>query len=159
MTTRPELSGNQKRKMRTASRLYAVQALFQMEHSGQASDVVAREFLDHRFGAIYDEGEMHEGDPDLFEKIVNDAVNHQALIDQMTDRALVAKWPIARIDPTLRSLFRAAGAELTQSDTPPKVVIVEYVDLAAAFYPDGKESKFCNAVLDHMAREAKPEAF
>ena len=159
MTTRPELSGNQKRKMRTASRLYAVQALFQMEHSEQASDVVAREFLDHRFGAIYDEGEMQEGDPDLFEKIVNDAVNHQALIDQMTDRALVAKWPIARIDPTLRSLFRAAGAELTQSDTPPKVVIVEYVDLAAAFYPDGKESKFCNAVLDHMAREAKPEAF
>ena len=159
MTTRPELSGNQKRKMRTASRLYAVQALFQMEHSGQASDVVAREFLDHRFGAIYDEGEMQEGDPDLFDKIVNDAVNHQALIDQMTDRALVAKWPIARIDPTLRSLFRAAGAELTQSDTPPKVVIVEYVDLAAAFYPDGKESKFCNAVLDHMAREAKPEAF
>ena len=159
MTNRPELSGNQKRKMRTASRLYAVQALFQMEHSGQASDFVAREFLDHRFGAIYDEGEMQEGDPDLFEKIVNDAVNHQALIDQMTDRALVAKWPIARIDPTLRSLFRAAGAELTQSDTPPKVVIVEYVDLAAAFYPDGKESKFCNAVLDHMAREAKPQAF
>ena len=159
MTTRPELSGNQKRKMRTASRLYAVQALFQMEPSGQSSDVVAREFLDHRFGAIYDEGEMQEGDPDLFEKIVNDAVNHQALIDQMTDRALVAKWPIARIDPTLRSLFRAAGVELTQSDTPPKVVIVEYVDLAAAFYPDGKESKFCNAVLDHMAREAKPEAF
>jgi N utilization substance protein B len=130
-----------------------------MEHSGQASDVVAREFLDHRFGAIYDEGEMQEGDADLFEKIVNDAVNHQARIDQMTDRALVAKWPIARIDPTLRSLFRAAGAELTQSDTPPKVVIVEYVDLAAAFYPDGKESKFCNAVLDHMAREAKPEVF
>ena len=97
MTTRPELSGNQKRKMRTASRLYAVQALFQMEHSGQASDVVAREFLDHRFGAIYDEGEMQEGDPDLFEKIVNNAVNHQALIDQMTDRALVAKWPIARL--------------------------------------------------------------
>ncbi|MFZ8879400.1 MAG: transcription antitermination factor NusB [Paracoccaceae bacterium] len=159
MTTRPELSGNQKRKMRTASRLYAVQALFQMEHSGQASDVVAREFLDHRFGAIYDEGEMQEGDPDLFEMIINDAVNHQALIDQMTDRALVAKWPIARIDPTLRSLFRAAGAELTQSDAPAKVVIVAYVDLATAFYPDGKEAKFCNAVLDHMAREAKPEAF
>ena len=159
MTTRPELSGNQKRKMRSASRLYAVQALFQMEHSGQGSDTVSREFLDHRFGAIYDEGEMQEGDPDLFEKIVNDAVNYQAMIDQMTDRALVAKWPIARIDPTLRSLFRAAGAELTQSDSPAKVVIVEYVDLAAAFYPEGKEAKFCNAVLDHMAREAKPEAF
>ena len=30
--------------------------------------------------------------------------------------------------------------------------------LAVAFYPDGKEAKFVNAVLDHMAREAKPEA-
>ncbi|HBR40586.1 MAG TPA: transcription antitermination factor NusB, partial [Sulfitobacter pontiacus] len=72
---------------------------------------------------------------------------------------LVAKWPIGRIDPTLRALFRAAGAELVQSDTPPKVVIMEYVDVAKAFYPTGKESKFVNAVLDHMAREARPEAF
>ena len=86
-------------------------------------------------------------------------MNLQAKIDQMTDRALVAKWPIARIDPTLRGLFRAAGAEMTQSDTPPKVVISEYVDLARAFFPEGKEASFVNAVLDHMAREARPEAF
>jgi len=90
---------------------------------------------------------------------VRDAVNYQAPIDQLTDRALVAKWPIARIDPTLRSLFRAAGVELTQSDTPPKVVITEYVDIARAFFPEGKEANFVNAVLDHMAHEAKPEAF
>ena len=34
-----------------------------------------------------------------------------------------------------------------------------HVDVAKAFFPDGKESKFVNAVLDHMAREAKPSAF
>ena len=61
--------------------------------------------------------------------------------------------------PERRSLFRAAGAELTQTATPPKVVISEYVDVARAFFPDGKEPKFVNAVLDHMAREARPEAF
>jgi N utilization substance protein B len=72
---------------------------------------------------------------------------------------LVAKWPIARIDPTLRGLFRAAGAELMMKDTPPKVVIVEFVTVAQAFFPDGKESKFVNAVLDFMAREAQPENF
>jgi N utilization substance protein B len=77
----------------------------------------------------------------------------------MTDRALVAKWPIARIDPTLRALFRAAGAELRDRAAPPKVVIVEYVDVARAFFPEGREPKFVNAVLDHMAREARPEAF
>jgi len=155
----PAVSGNQKRKMRSAARLYAVQALFQMEAAGQTVDKVIVEFEDHRFGAVYEGDEMQEGDPSLFRKIMRDAVNWQAKIDQMTDRALVAKWPIGRIDPTLRALFRAAGAELVDSDAPPRVVIVEYVDIAKAFFPEGKEPKFVNAVLDHMAREAKPEAF
>ena len=148
-----------KRQMKSAARLYAVQALFQMEHSDQSFDKVREEFETHRFGATYDEGEMAEGNVDLFRKILEGAVSWQAKIDQMTDRALVAKWPIDRIDPTLRALFRAAGAELTQVDTPPKVVIMEFVDIAKSFYPEGRESKFVNAVLDHMAREAQPEAF
>ncbi|WP_319824344.1 transcription antitermination factor NusB [Thalassovita sp.] len=149
----------QKRQMRAASRLYAVQALFQMEQSGQTVDKVIVEFLDHRFGATYDGDEMADGDVALFQKTMHDAVNWQARIDQMTDRALVAKWPIARIDPTLRALFRAAGAELAEGAAPPKVVITEFVDVAKAFFPDGKEPKFVNAVLDHMAREARPESF
>ncbi|HCQ65311.1 MAG TPA: transcription antitermination factor NusB [Rhodobacteraceae bacterium] len=153
------LSGNQKRKMRSAARLFAVQALFQMEASGQSADRVIVEFEDYRFGEKFDEYEMAEGDVALFRRLMDDAVNLQAKIDQMTDRALVAKWPIARIDPTLRALFRAAGAELLQGETPPKVVITEFVDVARAFFPEGDEPKFANAVLDHMAREARPEAF
>ncbi|MEP1766252.1 MAG: transcription antitermination factor NusB [Sulfitobacter sp.] len=153
------MTGNMKRKMRSASRLYAVQALFQMEHSNLTLDKVRLEFLDHRFGDFMDDQEMLEGDEAHFTRVLEDAVSHQAAIDQMTDRALVAKWPIARIDPTLRGLFRAAGAELRDESTPPKVVISEYLDLAAAFFPDGKEARFVNAVLDHMAREARPEAF
>jgi N utilization substance protein B len=136
-----------------------VQALFQMEAAGQTVDKVRREFETHRFGAIYEDDEMVEGDTDLFRQILEEAVNWQARIDQMTDRALVAKWPIDRIDPVLRALFRAAGAELTLPATPPRVVITEYVDVAHAFFPDGREPKFVNAVLDHMAREARPEAF
>ncbi len=152
-------SGNLKRRMRSASRLYAVQALFQMEQAGTAHDRVRREFLDHRFGATIDGEELLDGDIDLFRAVLEQAVEWQARIDQMTDRALVAKWPIARIDPVLRALFRAAGAELVAADTPPKVVITEYVDVARAFFPDGKEPSFVNAVLDHMAREARPDAF
>jgi len=149
----------EKRQMKSAARLYAVQALFQMESSGQTVESVVREFETHRFGAVYDHEEMAEGDPVHFRKLVDLAVNWQAKIDQMTDRALVAKWPIDRIDPVLRALFRAAGAEMLETDTPPKVAINEFVDVAKAFFPEGKESKFVNAVLDHMAREAKPDAF
>jgi N utilization substance protein B len=148
-----------KRAMKSAARLYAVQALFQMEASDQTVDAVISEFETHRFGAVYDDGEMIEGDPATFRALMERAVDDQARIDQLTDRALVAKWPIARIDPTLRALFRAAGAEIIAAQTPPKVVISEFVGVAAAFFPDGKEPKFVNAVLDHMAREARPEAF
>jgi len=148
-----------KRQMRSAARFFAVQALFQMEAGGITVERVRREFRDFRFGEKFEDMEMAEADPDLFDAITERAVNEQAKIDQMTDRALVAKWPIARIDPVLRALFRAAGAELVEGETPPKVVIVEYVDVARAFFDEGREPKFVNAVLDHMAREARPEAF
>lgn len=154
MTAKPD-----KKQMKSAARLYAVQALFQMETSGQTVQSICREFETHRFGATYDEGEFVEGDADHFRAVVEKAVNWQAKIDQMTDRALVAAWPIDRIDPVIRALFRAAGAEFVDMITPPKVTINEYVDVAKAFFPDGKEAKFVNAVLDHMAREARPEAF
>ena len=116
-----------KKQMRSAARLYAVQALFQMEHSNLSSDRVRAEFETHRFGAVYDEGEMAEGDLDLFRKTLDDAVEWQNRIDQMTHKALVEKWPIDRIDPVLRALFRAGGAELLQGKAPPRVVITTQI--------------------------------
>ncbi len=159
MSQREQVSGNEKRKIRSTTRLYAIQALFQMEQLGLSTDEVVEEFVVHRFGEEYEEGQLSDGDEALFKSIVESAVNYQAYIDQLTDRALVKKWPIARIDPTLRSLFRAAAAEITQIKTPPKIVITEYLALAHAFFTDGKEPNFVNAVLDHMAREACPTEF
>jgi N utilization substance protein B len=153
------MNATSKRQMKSAARLYAVQALFQMEASDVSLNDIREEFLEHRFGAVMEEGAFAEGNVDLFDTILASAVKDQAKIDQLTDRGLVAKWPIARIDPTLRALFRAAGAELIGNATPPKVAINEYVDVAKAFFPDGREVKFVNAVLDHMARDAKPDAF
>ncbi|HHY03277.1 MAG TPA: transcription antitermination factor NusB [Paracoccus sp.] len=158
-TPKPKQGKSDRRALSAAARVYAVQALFQMEAADQSADRVVREFADWRIGVDYEEGTSPEADEDLFRRIVDATVNWQARIDQMTDRALVAKWPIARIDPVLRALFRAAGAELVGSEVPPRVVISEYVAVADAFFPDGRETRFVNAVLDHMARDARPEAF
>lgn len=155
----PKPNREEKRQMRSTSRLFAVQALFQMEQSEQPMPEVREQFETHRFGAELDGDTYAEGDVSLFRKTLSDALERQGDIDKTTDRALVQRWPLGRIDPTLRALFRAAGAEILSSTTPPKVVITEYVDVAKAFFPDGKEAKFVNAVLDHMAREMKPEAF
>ncbi|MFD1880955.1 transcription antitermination factor NusB [Paracoccus pacificus] len=158
MSSAPTQRAN-RRQLSSAARLYAVQALFQMEAAGQSADRVQREFQDYRIGADVEGEAMPDCDEDLFNRILDDAVTWQSRIDQMADRALVARWPIDRIDPVLRAVFRAAGAELVAPNTPPKVVISEYVNVCAAFFPDSREAKFVNAVLDHMAREARPDAF
>ena len=75
-----------------------------MEASNQPIDVVIKEFEDHRMGVELDGAMLQDGDIEHFGRVVAGAVNNQARIDQMTDRALVAKWAIARIDPTLARL-------------------------------------------------------
>jgi N utilization substance protein B len=148
-----------RRTLSSAARLYAVQALFQMEAAGQPSDRVMHEFRKYRIDFEDRDGPTAEADEELFERIVDHTVMWQSRIDQATDRGLVAKWPIDRIDPVLRAVFRAAGAELVLNRAPFKVVITEYVKLTKAFFAEGKEAKFVNAVLDHMARELQPDSF
>ena len=60
-----KLSLEEKRQKKSAARLYAVQALFQMEAAGQTVDKVRREFETHRFGAVIegDDGSRLEVGP------------------------------------------------------------------------------------------------
>ena len=156
--SRPSRPGPRRHAARSAARLAAVQALYQMELSGADADTVCREFEEHRFGTEIEGVAFPRPDVALFRDLVRGAVAGQALVDQLTNRALVEKWPLGRIDPTLRALFRAAGHELVaRPDIPPKVTIGEYVEVAKAFFGDGREARFVNAVLDHMAREVRPE--
>lgn len=147
------------RLRRSAARLAAVQALYRMELTGGGLKSTELEFETRWIGAEIEGEQYREADIDHFHALLRGAVREQARIDRLTDAALVEKWPLGRIDPTLRALFRAAGAELLTTETPPKVAIVEFVDVARAFFDTGRETKFVNAVLDHMARDARPEAF
>jgi N utilization substance protein B len=147
------------RLRRSAARLAAVQALYQMELAGTSLKTAELEFETRWIGAEIEGDQYRAADIDHFRALLRGAVDRQAEIDQLTDAALVAKWPLGKIDATLRALFRAAGAEIVALDTPPKVAITEFVDVAKAFFDDGREAKFVNAVLDHVARAAKPAAF
>lgn len=147
------------RLARSAARLAAVQALYQLEMTGADWRAVVREFDEHRLGREIEGVQYREADPRHFRRTVEIAVTNQAEIDRLTDRALVETWPLGRIDATLRALFRAAGAELTgRPDIPPRVVIGEYMDVAGAFFDQRRELGFVNAVLDHMTRDARPDA-
>ena len=82
---------------------------------------------------------------------------------QPVDTAIAAhlsdKWTIERLDPVLRALLRAAAAELwAGGDTPARVVINEYMDIAHGFF-DGEEPRFANGVLDALARQMRGGEF
>ncbi len=127
-----------------------------MEASGASLERTRGDFTETAFADTADGIESASADMQHFGCLLAEAVDSQPRIDQMTDRALVEKWPIGRIDPTLRAIFRAAGAELLLSEVPPRVTISEFVDVAKAFFPASREPAFVNAVLDHMARELFP---
>ncbi|MEM6489364.1 MAG: transcription antitermination factor NusB [Pseudomonadota bacterium] len=147
------------RLARAAARLAGVQALYQMEVSGAAWTDVRDEFETYRLGSEIEGLRYPDPDLDLFRDILEGVQAGQIPIDQLTDRALIARWPLGRIDATLRALFRAAGFELVgRPDVPVRVVIGEYVEVAKAFFGEGREPRFVNGVLDHMAREARPGA-
>ena len=137
---------------RSAARLAALQALYQLEITGIAPDDVIREFIDHRFGREGESGNAGPQDEVFFADIVQGVLKHQVEIDRSVARALAAGWTLARIDSILRALLRAAAYELiARADVPAKVVIDEYVELARDFF-DGDEPGFVNAVLDKLAR-------
>lgn len=145
---------------RSAARLAAVQALFQMEFSGQDNKTVEAEFVTHRLGATIEGHQYKPADEALFCTLLTGVVERQRDIDPLTDKAMKESWPLDRIDSTLRAIFRAATYELLAlHDIPVKVVLNEYVDVAKAFFGDGAEAKFANAVLDNIAHKVRAKEF
>ncbi|MDA7948295.1 MAG: transcription antitermination factor NusB [Hyphomicrobiaceae bacterium] len=144
---------------RSAARLSAVQALYQMDMTGiDASDVVA-EFEKHRLGDIAKSIGAPEADRALFEDIVLGVVREQQAIDPVLDAHLADGWRLARVDSILRAILRSAAFELAlRDDIPAKAVINEYVDIAHAYFgPD--EPKVVNGILDQLARSRRAHEF
>lgn len=148
---------------RTASRVAAVQALFQAEQREQSVEAVMQEFIRHRLGdppgaGGFAEGRVPEAEVDLFARILRAAASHEAL-DHDIAAALPPEWPLARLDAVLRALLRAAVAEILMAGGPPaRVVINEYLDIAHGFF-SGDEPGLINGVLNHIARERRAAEF
>lgn len=144
---------------RSAARLAALQALYQLEITGIAPGDVIEEFIQHRFGRDPESGMAHEHDKAFFADVVHGVLKHQIEIDRSIASTLAPGWTLARIDSILRALLRAAAYELlARRDVPAKVVIDEYVELARDFF-DGDEPGFVNALLDRLAHVKRAPEF
>ena len=141
---------------RTAARLAAVQALYQMDLAQTDLNDVIAEFQTLRFGDKADDPALKDADCDFFMAIVRGVVRRQREIDPVVDQNLADGWSLTRIDAILRAILRAGVFELIERpDVPVRVVITEYVNAAHAFL--GKdEPKVVNGILDRLARRYRP---
>jgi transcription antitermination protein NusB len=145
---------------RSAARLGAVQALYQMDVGGIDIGETLAQFSSRAQGNNFENGDCGEADFGHLRQVVEGVVGEQALLDPKTDKLLAEGWPLHRLDATVRAILRAGVFELWFMDkVPARVAISEYVDVAAAFFEDGDEPAFVNGVLNKMARERRPEEF
>ncbi|WP_142846886.1 transcription antitermination factor NusB [Telmatospirillum sp. J64-1] len=154
-------------RRRSAARLAAVQALYQVELTGATPDGILRDFADrliggegsvtdHEEGAEFD-APLIEPDSELFTFLVRGSLAQREELDEIVAKSLSGDWSMERLEAVLRNVLRAGAYELKERrDVPARVAISEYVDVAKAFYA-GSEPGLVNAVLDRIARVLRAE--
>lgn len=142
---------------RSAARLAAVQALYQIELSGAAPESVIAQFTDPDSRGGLADARLIEPDPGFFADLVRGVASRRAELDRMIAAALTADWKLDRLEIIVRLILEAGVYELKERpDVPPRVAITEYVDVAHAFF-DGATPRFVNGVLDRLARSLRPQ--
>ncbi len=144
---------------RSAARLAAAQALYQMEVGGAVLPEVLAEFESHWLGQEVEGVQYNPAEVAFFRDIVAGVLKDQLAIDRTIDEALSQGWPLKRVEALMRAILRAGYYEIrSRPDVPARAAIKEYVDVAGAFY-GAEESGMINAVLDALARKARPKEF
>jgi transcription antitermination protein NusB len=144
---------------RSAARLAAVQALYEMEIAGKGLKETKSEFETFWIGNEIEGAKYKEAEITFFCDVLSGVLAEQGPIDRLIDKTLAAGWPLARIDAVMRAILRAGAYELkSRRDVPARVSIKEYVDVAGAFFGP-EESGMVNAVLDALAHHYRAAEF
>jgi N utilization substance protein B len=144
---------------RTAARVAAVQALYQMDMAGTDLNAVIDEFVRLRFPRAPGDEAAAGADPTFFNDLLRGVVRHQRDIDPLVDQQLAEGWRLTRIDAIMRAILRAGVFELMQRpDVPARVVINEYINVAHSFFSED-EPKVVNGVLDKLGRRLRSAEF
>ena len=140
---------------RAASRLAAVQALYQLDMERTEMHLLLDEFHMHRLGAEIEDVEYAKADINFFDDIVRGVDARREEIDALLTAKLAKGWAIPRLDKTMLQILRAGTYELmARNDVNIGTAISEYVDVAHAFF-DEREAKFVNGILDAVAKEVR----
>lgn len=140
---------------RSAARLAAVQALYQIDMEGTLLTMLLDEFHRHRLGAEIEGDQYAQAEVAFFDDVVKGVDARRDEIDELLSGKLAEGWRLERLDKTMLQILRAGAWELlARADIPTATVISEYVDVAHAFF-EAREAKFVNGVLDAVAKAVR----
>lgn len=146
---------NERSKSRSAARLAAVQALYQIEMEATPLAVLLHEFHQHRLGATIEDVTYAQAEESFFDDVVSGVNKRRDEIDALVAARLSKGWSLDRLDKPMRQILRAGTYELlARADVPTGTVISEYVDVAHAFY-DKREAGFVNGLLDAVSKDVR----
>lgn len=120
-----------------------MQALFLWDTNGERDTDLARRVLE--------EGTAEVEIRQAALQMTSGAWEQRETIDRRIER-LAPQWPPRRQPGVDRNLIRLAVWELTNTDTPPKVVIDEAIEMAKKFSTE-QSPAFINGVLDSVLKE------
>lgn len=142
---------------RRLARVAAIQVLYQSAMTRARVDQVAKQFEDHRLGTEID-GLSLNVDLGHFRRLTRGLANEAAALTPLVQEAL-QKRQFPRLEYVLQAILLTGAYELQAlKDVPPRSIINEYTDLAAAFFAEG-ERALVNGVLDRLAHRMRPDDF
>ncbi len=135
---------------RTKGRALAVQTLYSFEQNRYRDDDVALLPDDATDGI--------DAEAQSFAKTLFDGFRRERpAIDAAVDTRL-ENWTIQRLAVLDRTILRLGTFELLYCpDTPAKVTINEYIELAKEYGSEAKTARLVNGVLDRIAREHRAD--
>lgn len=145
-----------KTNKRSLTRLVAAQTLYQYDfYQGKiAIDILSRQLLENYWLSENDKepgSYSKKVDNQLLENLLSGVLLPLNLLDEEIKLFLKDDWKIETLPDVMLPILRLATFELKfLRDIPIKVVINEYVDLAASFY-DTKKVTFVNSILQKIA--------
>jgi N utilization substance protein B len=145
-----------KNRKRTLSRLVAAQILYQHDfHQRKKSYEEIKEELVANY-VLDSEEEITSYKEKIDEEFLNQLLSATAVFEKLDQEIEpLLQQPVAKLDLLILQILRLAIFELKiLQDAPNKVVIDEYVGIAASFF-DRKKVTFTNAILDKFKDNSK----
>lgn len=141
---------------RSIARLTAVQALYSTmitQEDPESLEATILDILSHFY-----EDAKQQPDLELLKTLALGAYRHRSAIDSLLKEHLSKHDSTERMNILMHALLRVAIYELQLlNETPAKIIVNEYTNLAKQFFNASSEVGFVNAILDTLAKKMSQE--